>query len=436
MVNKSRFIQYCMDYSHEYARPLVGFVFSIMGKVLLAFNAKKLALKFLLASIRYSYSGVAISCLSKNMDRFEDELAIAVSEGVSEQEAFGRSIILSFPKEKDGVIVKGVFLITFTRTCAFFLRSEYFKKLDELFVFILEPSWAGYADPDLLSFINRAEHCYLEATEIKDRAFLNALYPSGVTLSFGAGNWVDETIFNPRNINKRYDSIYVANMNPAKRIYRYVEAIKNIVNGVDPNYRAILVCASWGSGSISEVQDYIEKNHLEENIELSSGLSQTDMMQRISESKSSILLSFKEGSSRILFESMMLDVPVICLSENIGVNKSYINENTGILISDRFLESALIALKHSWMDYGARNWAVRNISPAVTTEMLAIFLEEKLGGKCNLELYEKVNMPEVEYRGSNRSVGDINKKLFNCLDNDHQEIWQLISSLSSSIGKS
>ena len=431
MKNRSRATQTVLDLKNKYAKFPLGVASSLVGRLLCLVGARNAGAKYLMNAIRYSNNESAIRYLVTNMPKLAAGIRGMITTDVTEREALLRTIILSFPQYRDDVVVKGVMLITFTRTCAYYVQNDLHRKLDPYFVFVLEPSWAGYADPDLLSFFNETTNCYLEATEIDDRVMLNALDPRGVALSFGAGNWVNDDIFEPIDTDKVYDSIYVANMNPAKRVYRYIDAIKNIVVTEDPNYKGILVCASWGSGSIEEIQEYVERLNLCGNIELSSALPQKEMIEKIAASKVSILLSLKEGSSRILFESMMLDVPVICLSQNTGVNKSYINEFTGLLVSDGLLESALVSMKRNWQQFSPRDWAIEYISPKATTDTLSKFLDMKIGSACNTAIFEKVNMPEVQYRGYAMTTSEINRSVFDSLELEGDEFWGEISKIQA-----
>ena len=122
---------------------------------------------------------------------------------------------------------------------------------------------------------------------------------------------------------------------------------------------------------------------------------------------------------------MFLDVPAICISENIGVNKSYINEFTGLLISDSFLEDALISMRENWISYRPRAWALKNISPNATTAKLANLLELKFGAICNSTLSVKSNNPEVEYLDEDIDHVEILTRLFSAIkESDEQIFWK------------
>jgi hypothetical protein len=87
------------------------------------------------------------------------------------------------------------------------------------------------------------------------------------------------------------------------------------------------------------------------------------------------------------------------LSENIGVNKDYINPETGILVAETRLHHAMMKISESWSNYRPRDWALRNISPENTTAKLTAVLQA-LNPQEAIDagdLLLKTNRSEVEY---------------------------------------
>jgi glycosyltransferase involved in cell wall biosynthesis len=323
-----------------------------------------------------------------------------VSVSTDEKDAAGRAIILSSPKQEGDKVLKGVILLTFTHTFSFFLKHPQWEKLNKYFLFVLEPSWAGYADPDILAFLQEAEHCVLQASEVRDRAFVNSLFPQIPCMETGASNWVDERLFSAETSDfyeKEYDSIYVANLAPFKRVLKAIEFVATVKRQI-PSYKMAIICASWGSGNKNELSEYSKKLGVENNVIIYDGMQQSKLVELVRRAKCSILLTLKEGSNRVLFESMFVNVPVICLSENIGVNKSYINASTGILTTDKLVPDALIYMTENYGRYKPREWALVNLSSDKTTEYLINIIESWFLAEINLNLFVKVNSPEVNYK--------------------------------------
>jgi glycosyltransferase involved in cell wall biosynthesis len=159
-----------------------------------------------------------------------------------------------------------------------------------------------------------------------------------------------------------------------------------------------IVCASWGGGNQNDLTEYSKKLGVESNVIIYSGMTQSKLVELIRSAKCSILLTLKEGSNRVLFESMFANVPVICLSENIGVNKSYINASTGILTTNKLVPNALIYMTENYVRYEPREWALANISPDRTTQNLISIIKAWFPVEINIDLFVKINSPEVNYK--------------------------------------
>ncbi len=226
---------------------------------------------------------------------------------------------------------------------------------------------------------------------------MNCFPETFIPVSFGSGCWVPLNDFSLQPIDKVFDSIYIANNNPIKRVHRYINAIKNIVNDGNADYKACLVCSSWG-GEDDLVKSLIKKSGVERNITLKFSLTRVEVAQHLNMSKCNILLSYKEGSNRSLFESMFCNVPVICISENIGVDKSCINEFTGLLVPDATLEESLLWLSNNFNKFLPKAWAEKNISPTATKNKLVEIINSRAGDCIISEsVFSKVNAPEASY---------------------------------------
>lgn len=383
------------DLWHFYFRKPAGFFCYLVALFFSLTKAPYLSLKFCLRSCRY-FSSSKSNVLLKNLLQKNSIPASWISSGVDLDHASERSIIIRWPKfENNQCVLKGVIVITFTKTFSFYAKELRLDALHQYFYLVLEPSWSGYADPDILSLFNDSNGVIVESSEIEDRILLNHFPDKCIASSFGASDWVDTRLFKPDFSTKIYDSVYIANTNPIKRIRRYMKAVQNIVRNYDKSYRACLVCASWG-GAEQLVSGFVKQFNLEDNLTLKFSLSREEVINVLNSSKVNVLLSLKEGSNRSLFEAMFCGTPVILASENVGVNKSYINEHTGLLLDDSSLENGMCWLKHNYHRYDTRQWAIDNISPQVTTQKLGTLLRHQFG-ETPSDFLVKTNNPEVSY---------------------------------------
>lgn len=389
------------DYWYCHFRPLMAVMFYVLALFFYFLGANLKARSICCASLRYGVGSSSTKLFKKIVSRFpftkED-----TTKNVSLAEAARRTIVVQWPDIKNNICCrKGILIVTFTRTFSFYLRNINLEELGKYFHIVLEPSWSGYADPDVFAFMGRVDKVFIQASELQDRALLNSFPDDFVATSFGASDWVDSKKFSPIMTEKKYDSIYVANTNPLKRVKRYLDAVKNIIASGLNEYTGCLICASWG-GAEKLVAKMVSDYQLDKNIVLKFDLSTEQVVEALNQSKVNVLLSYKEGSNRSLFESMFCGTPVICLYENVGVNKSYINEHTGALIFDSMLEDTLIWMMSNYSYFSPRQWAIENISPEKTTEKLIKLINPLIAGgdssaKEAQKVFLKINNPEVAY---------------------------------------
>jgi glycosyltransferase involved in cell wall biosynthesis len=392
---KYRFLSIINDLWYLYIRSVMAVMLYFLARILFFVNVKESSVALSLASCRYRNlprnNRLLKSLLENNSFR-----NLSVSVGVPINEAATRSIILKWPNiDQDKITSKGVLLITFTKTFSYYINNIDIRKLHDYFYLVLEPSWSGYADPDILGVFNKGEKVIIQSSEIQDRIFLNHFIDYCIPVSFGASDWVNPDIFIKTDAQKIYDSVYIANTNPIKRVFRYLKAIKTIVETKDSNYKACLVCASWG-GAESLLRKLVESFQLENNLTLFFAQSRSQVINILNQSKVNILLSLKEGSNRSLFEALFCGVPVILASENIGVNKAYINEHTGLLLDNTALEDGLCWIKENYQRYDTRTWAMHNIVPQVSTQKLCTVINNHFDANLT-DLLVKTNSPEVCY---------------------------------------
>jgi hypothetical protein len=389
--------------SKKYIGPIVG----LISKLLILLNFKKIGLKMSLWAHRVSYTTYALSTIKHFVSddyEYKNVLLSLVENRSNMNEVSKRMLIIRWPIITDNKILsKGVLILTFTHTFAYFLKNIKLSELEKYFHIVLEPSWAGYADPDILTWSTLKNPVFIQATELLDRNTINALNGSLVPVSIGTSNWVDYNLFKPCGDEKIFDSIYVANTTLIKRIPKFLSSVSNIVNKYNYSYKCALVCSKFG-GRSNDVMNLIDYYKLNKICNIYFDLSYVDVNDIINKSKVNVLLSKKEGSNKSLFESLFCNVPALALADNIGLNKCYINEYTGMLVWDNYLESALLHMKNAWHKYNPRDWAINNISPEISTKQLFKTIANYSNDRILIEdffknkgFFVKVKSPEIQY---------------------------------------
>lgn len=388
------------DKRQKYIRPTLGRILLLVSRIEAMAGKRTAALRHALGAHRLLYTQGAFEAVQRNLRALETDGDRLVSNDVSRKEAEIRSIVIRWPTlDGDAIARKGILVITFTKVASYYYRNIDIAALTRYFHVVLEPSWSGYMDADILFWINRTQELvFVQSSELKDRVALECLCSNLIPISIGASDWVNYRNFTPKNAAKVYDSIYVANTDPVKRIHIYLRAIRHIVDSGHTAYKGVLVCASWG-GKAAEIKGLIDYFGVAANCELRLSLTQPELSELLGTCKVNVLLSVKEGSNRSLFESMFCNLPVIALADNIGVNKSYINEYTGALIYEGQLSKVLLHMADTWERYRPRDWAMKNITPEATTAKLLAVIAARTGEQSTADspTYIKVNSPEVSY---------------------------------------
>jgi len=268
---------------------------------------------------------------------------------------------------------KGVALVMFNDAFEK-LRAEFdIAHLLEDYYLVLEPSCSGYCIPEILQFIRYSDApVIVQSSEVMDFDFLNRLNSNFIPVDYGASDWNDDRVFIDMKMEKIYDCCYVAMWNDVKRHHALFRAVAGIG---DPNYRVALAGASWNM-STQDVRDLAAYYGIEDNIVILEGYRHPRIREVYNQSKVQVLMSIREGSNKTIFEGFFCNVPGIVLANNVGVNKTYVNKQTGKLVDEKDLTDTLAWFREHYREFQPRQWAMDNISCLVTTAKLEKLLSE------------------------------------------------------------
>lgn len=379
--------------------PLAASASYLIYRVVRLWSVPK-ALQYLMAAHRYFPTARFADEVARRLPTIREHMERLLGKNAASIEHVARrSIVLKWPTRTMSGIERGVLLISFTTSFPYYHQNLDLELLQRWFTIVLEPSWAGYCVPEILFWADGGAPVVVQATEKTDFEFIASLETNIEPVEFGASNWVDHRVFRPLvQVEKKYDAVYVGNYRPIKRHHVLFRAIKQIN---DPGYRVALACTPWGGGTAKQtVYDLLDHYGVRGNVDVYEGLAPAALNELLNASKVCVLLSLKEGSNRSIFEGFFANVPGIVLVNNVGMNKSYVNQQTGQLVEEGQLAKSLLHFREHWASYQPHQWAMRTISPEVTTDALASKLRELAvdrGETWTRSLRVKVNRPEVEY---------------------------------------
>ena len=392
------------DFRFRFGRPAVAWLLVLLFSLQLAFGQRTAAAASLMKASRFSDSRRFSGLLRRHCELLRTESPNLLPKSARPGNLDSRCLVLADPViEQHEVRRKGVLLVSFTETAAALYSGFGPTAISEKFHVVLEPSWSGYADPAILCWLNLRDPVIVQTTERSDRELLSTLAANLVPVEFGAGDWIDPDRFTTvkEPPPKKYNAVSVANFGSWKRNHAFIEGVA-VARRKRPGYRAALVLAGLGKSpkALKQLQDIMMFHGVQDDLDVLEGLGQKDLRILFSQADALVFTSWKEGSSRVIFEAMCADCPAIVLRRNVGVNKDYINEHTGKLVNDRELGNAMVEFDRRTQHQSPRAWFLANLGPDNTTSKLAqqLRLLYPQEGWTTGELATKANIPEARHR--------------------------------------
>jgi glycosyltransferase involved in cell wall biosynthesis len=284
-------------------------------------------------------------------------------------------LVLKAPRRSGArVTEKGVLLLANNERARSFAERVDMPALLENYTLVLETSWAGYANRDILYFTQFAPHrVAVMETDYRDRRFLESLGANLYPVTMGTSDWIDPDIFRPlAGVEKAFDAVMVARWSVIKRhdaLFRAVRSLK------DPSYRLALIGRRLAiSAEGPAIRSLLDHYGIAAHVTIFEELDQDGVNLVLNQSKLNVLLSRHEGSNRSLFEGFFAGVPGLALENNVGIPKEYFTPETGRLVAEHEFAAALSYFRAHWHEFAPHAWAHRNIAPDVTTAKLNALL--------------------------------------------------------------
>ncbi len=290
---------------------------------------------------------------------------------------------------------KGVVLVKFSESIREVARGVDVRRLLQDYHLVLEPSWSGYCDRDLLYYSQFDAPVFVMAPESDDYRFIDSLHSNLIPLRMGPSDWVNpdlcaEFLGSP----KRYDIILNSNWKPLKRHFALFAALRRI----QPRLQVALVGGSMDGRTANDIRRLAEAYGVMDQVTFFEDIPYREVMRINSESRMAILLSLKEGSNRAIPESLLCDIPAIVLEEHVGGVRKNIVPETGRLVPERELPTAIVSMLNELDTFTPRAWALCNISCFATSKTLneAVRAEAlRRGEEWTTDVAVKSNSPEI-----------------------------------------
>jgi hypothetical protein len=289
---------------------------------------------------------------------------------------------------------KGVVLANYSYVFPLFAKLFDLERIFEKYYIVLEPSWSGYCDLDLLCYSYATSPVFVESIEPRDTDFVRAINANFVPVPTAANWWIDHRIFRPLpEVGKDVDVIMVAGWGRYKRHHRLFAALRQLRS------RGMKLKTSLVGYPLEMTKEDIAREAMQtgvfDQIELHEWLSPAEVNHQLNRAKVNLLWSRREGVNRAIVEGMLAGVPCIVREGfNYGCHYPHINPQTGCYSTERQLPETLAQMCENYRDFRSRQWVIDNMSCQRGTELMGAAIKNvalSAGGNWTKELVVKIN---------------------------------------------
>ncbi|HUE69830.1 MAG TPA: glycosyltransferase [Pirellulaceae bacterium] len=279
----------------------------------------------------------------------------------------GAAIVIKSPNGRE----KGLIAINYNHLFPIFARHFDVPRIAERYHLLLEASWSGYCDPDILCFTQYGFPVFVEAYEPRDAAFLRTIGANLIPVATSTNWWVDHRRFRPLpGASKDFDLVMVAGWGDYKRHYRFFEALSRLRRqGKRPSVLLLGYSVGWKKETVLDQARYFG---IADQLEVNEGVPYEQVNQMVNRAKVHVLWSRKEGVNRAIIECMFAGLPSIVREGfNYGYRYPYVNEQTGCFASEETLPRAIEEMVERSGQMQPREWVLENMSCQRSTHIVS-----------------------------------------------------------------
>jgi hypothetical protein len=249
---------------------------------------------------------------------------------------------------------KGVVFVSFENQMARLAKATDLARFADRYTLVVSPSWCPphsvytYLFPlvypgEILSLISNT----------KDLTYLPRIHPNYNMIPLYASNWVDSRAFQPvPKAAKNIDIFMLANFAKYKRHHAFFRALQNVPS----NFRIVLNGQSEPGRSRETILREAGEYGVRDRFELRENVSDTELHDNLVRSKTSVILSVREGSCVAVVEAMFANTPVGMLEDAEIGSKVFVTAQTGRLLKQERLGEQLTDFVQQSHNYEPRQW--------------------------------------------------------------------------------
>jgi glycosyltransferase involved in cell wall biosynthesis len=264
---------------------------------------------------------------------------------------------------------RGVIVVDYSNVFPLLVGMFDLQAITDRYTLVLEPSWNGLCQPELLLFTQYRCPIVVQTAEPRDQDMIAQLKSNLSFVPLAANWWTDPRQAPPADAPRDIDVIMVASWADWKRHWRLFKALAQLRKR-GHRLKTVLVGYEMGRtrGDIEALAEYFG---IRDQVETFERISQDEVWKLLTRSKVHVLWSRREGSNRAIIEAMLADVPVIVRDGlNFGFRYPHVNEQTGRFVQEHELGDTILEMIAARRSYSPRDWMVRHMTCQKATQIL------------------------------------------------------------------
>src|ERR1043165_2701980 len=268
---------------------------------------------------------------------------------------------------------KGIVFVSFESQWVRLLSQKNVRRFAEQYTLVISPSSSPH---NVINYV--FPHFYpgpifTLISNAHDLQVLQRISNRFVVVPLYASHWVNPQVFQPLpRSQRRYDLIMVASWGKVKRHHALFSALRSMPRDL----RVLLVGQDQDGRTADTIRNLARWYGVADRLTILSDQPYAEVARLFCQSRSSVVLSRREGSCVVVAESLFADTPVALLHDAVIGSRVFINEQTGRFLDGRNLAKELTEFIASEDRYQPRAWAEKNIACWQSTEVLNCELKQ------------------------------------------------------------
>jgi glycosyltransferase involved in cell wall biosynthesis len=253
---------------------------------------------------------------------------------------------------------KGVVFVSFENQMARLAKATDLQQFAEHYTLVLSPSWSpphsvvSYVFPLLYP-----DPIFCLISNPRDPSLFPRIHDKYKMVPLYASNWFDRRKYTEvPAAEKSIDILMVANFGKFKRHHALFSALRDLPR----HFRIVLVGQDERGRTRETVLIEAAAFGVRDRFEIRQDMPFEELQELMTQARTTLVLSRREGSCVVVVESMFANTPVGIYEDAEMGSRVFVNRNTGCLLRHDHLAAQLKDFVESAAQYEPRKWAIEN----------------------------------------------------------------------------